>query len=139
MRYVAVDPGTRRSGLAVWDTDGGIPLPAGVVEHGDDAAGDLADAARQLGADVLVVGLPRNADGSEGPAARAARHLAMRLARMLGLLVGLLDERYTTAAALQALEGRTPSERARLVDTQAAVELLERLRAGEHLERATTE
>jgi putative pre-16S rRNA nuclease len=102
---VAVDPGTKRVGLAVSDPGGVIAQPVG-AEPGEPAA-TLADRLtariRELEASELVVGLPRRMDGALGPEAEAARQLAQRLRERTGLRVTMVDERLTSVAAERAL------------------------------------
>jgi putative Holliday junction resolvase len=104
MRTVAFDFGAARIGLAVTDPLGLTAQPLTVVKRTTPAR-DL-EAIRRALADrdvtTLVVGLPLNMDGSEGPAAKAARAFAELLAP-LGLPVEFVDERLTTIIAEAAL------------------------------------
>jgi putative Holliday junction resolvase len=104
LRVLAVDPGSKRVGLAVSDETGLIAQPLGdePAEPADTLVERLADKARAVGAAHVVVGLPVRLDGSQGPEAKAARELAGRL-RVMGLRVDLMDERLTSAAAERAL------------------------------------
>src|SRR4029077_20974253 len=100
-RVLAVDPGSRRVGLAVSDPTGTIaqPLPTVDAEPQDNLPERLAGVARDRGAIRIIVGLPRRLDGSFGPEAKAARALADAVRKASRLPVELVDERLTTAQA----------------------------------------
>jgi putative Holliday junction resolvase len=103
-RIVGVDHGSRRIGLAVGDTETGIAFARPALQR-RSAAVDLdtiAALARDEDASLVVVGLPRNMDGSEGPQAAAARDFGERLAA-IGLAVAYVDERLTTWQAAARL------------------------------------
>ena len=130
MRALGVDPGSKRIGLAVSDLSGTIASPLVVVHRTKSLRHDLAELARIAKAEeaeVIVVGLPINMDGSLGPAAKAATEFARRLATVTGVPVELHDERRTTDTAEQAmreggLDGRARRER---VDKVAAAVMLQ--------------
>ena len=128
-RVLAVDPGTRRVGVAVSDPTGTIaqPLAAVPAEPAATLAQRLAALAREQEATSLVVGLPRRLDGSLGPEARAARALAQELRRASGLAVSLVDERLSSAAAERALlaGGASRARRKQLSDQVAAALILQ--------------
>jgi putative Holliday junction resolvase len=130
MRALGVDPGTRRIGLAVSDLTGTIASPLMVLQRTKSPRHDLAELAKIAKAeeaDVIVVGLPINMDGTHGPAAQAATQFAARLATVAGVPVELHDERRTTVTADQAmreggLDGRARRQR---VDKVAAAVMLQ--------------
>ena len=134
---VGIDLGERRIGVAVSDPSGTLASPWGVVERSGDEHRDLdalAQAAVQLAAEHVVVGLPLSLDGRRGRAARAAQDEADRLGQVLearGIPVETFDERLTTVSAERALanaHGRGPRGRARRrarVDPAAAAVLLQ--------------
>lgn len=102
MRYLGVDPGRKRIGLAMSDPGGRLSNPYRVVERGGDqqrAAADIAELCRQEEVGEIVVGLPLNMDGSKGAAAQNAHRLAAELRRATGLPVHLWDERLTSVTA----------------------------------------
>jgi putative Holliday junction resolvase len=129
-RVMAVDLGDRRIGLAISDPTGTIASPAGFIER---RAGKrppltaLLAKAAALGATGFVVGLPLDADGAETPRTEEARRLALELSTRTGLDARLVDERFTTAAALQAIRAMDGSTRGRKgdVDAMAATLLLQ--------------
>jgi putative Holliday junction resolvase len=127
---LAIDLGDRRIGLAISDPTGTIASPAGFIER---RAGKrppltaLLAKAAALGAKGFVVGLPLDANGAETPRTEEARRLALELATRTGLDARLVDERFTTAAALQAIREMEGSTRGRKgdVDSMAATLLLQ--------------
>src|ERR1700735_1238693 len=90
MAIAALDLGRRRIGVAVTDAAAIGSHPVGIVERRALKADLEAIAAmlRDRSVEVVVVGLPLNMDGSEGPAARGARQFAESVAEALGVRVG---------------------------------------------------
>jgi len=138
-RILAVDLGDRRVGLAMSDPSRLIAQPAGFIER---RAGKrppltaLLAKASEVGATAFVVGLPLDAAGEDTPRALEARRLAHELEARTGHPARLLDERFTTAAALRAVKAMEGSTRGRRgdVDALAATVLLEQALAhGERL------
>ena len=133
MRVVGIDLGERRIGIAASDATGTLASPRCTVTRGADPDVDrksLADLAIDLGAHMVVVGLPIGLDGSEGRAARAARAEAKALEALLspaGIGVEMFDERFTTIRADQALAaaGRSGKSRRKVIDQSAAAVLLQ--------------
>ncbi len=142
-RILAIDLGDRRVGLAISDPTRLIAQPAG---HLDRRAGKrppltaLLAKASEVGATAFVVGLPLDEAGDDTPRAAEARRLAHELESRTGHPARVLDERFTTAAALRAVRAMEGSTRGRRgdVDALAATVLLEQaLAQGERLfERA---
>ena len=134
MRVLAVDPGSKRVGVAFSDPTGTIAqaLPTVAAEPLDTLAARLAAIAAEKEAARIVVGLPRRMDGSYGPEAKAARELAEAVRKASGLPVELVDERLTTAAAERSMisGGVRRAKRRATIDGVAAVLLLQ-----SHLDR----
>jgi putative Holliday junction resolvase len=125
---LAVDPGTVRIGVARSDRSGIIATPLTVVRRGKGDLDALASLAAAEEAIEILVGLPRSLSGREGPAAATARQFAGDLAaRVAPLPVRLVDERFTTSTAHEALRAGGKDSRARrqTVDAAAAAVLLE--------------
>ena len=129
MRILAIDPGSKRVGLALSDPTATIAqalatLPAEPVAT---LPSRIARVARTNEAARIVVGLPRRLDGSRGPEARAAQVLADAIRKESGLPVEMVDERLTTVAAERSLiEGGVKREKRRLtVDRVAATLMLQ--------------
>lgn len=129
-RIMAIDLGDRRIGLAISDPTGTIASPAGFVERREGKRPPLTALlakAAELGATGFVVGLPLDGDGVETERAAEARRLAHELSTRTGLAARLVDERFTTAAALLAIREMEGSTRGRKgdVDAMAATLLLQ--------------
>ncbi len=126
MRWIGVDPGGERVGLAICDGEERLAVPLEVVPASAAFPAVRSTAARER-AGGIVVGLPLLLDGSEGEAARSARRLGSRLAA-LGLPVEYCDERLTTWAAEEALRraGARAPGRSRPPDDIAAAMILQR-------------
>ena len=129
MNIVGVDLGHARTGLAVCDKAELLASPLGVIaqRNWDRLAEQIVEEARRAGAEALVVGLPRNMDGSEGESAQLAREMGQRLAALSGLPVDFLDERGTTLTAHGYLNETNTrgKKRKAVVDAVAAVIILE--------------
>jgi|SRR5271170_3324437 len=135
MSILALDLGKRRIGVAVTDVSGLAIHPLATIERGnpksDLKAINALIADRQV--ERVIVGLPLNMDGSEGPPAVAARAFAQALSEGLGLPVDLHDERLSSFEAKERLkEGlMRRAKRKRTVDQFAAVIILESWMAGQ--------
>lgn len=129
-RWLAVDLGDRRVGLAISDPTGTVATPAGHLER---RAGKrpplmaLLARAEALEAEGFVVGLALDEEGEDTPRAAEARRLAVELAHRTGRPCELIDERFTTAIALRAVKEMEGSTRGRKgdVDALAATVLLQ--------------
>lgn len=128
-RILAVDPGSRRVGVAVSDPTGTIAQPLTVLSAhpADTLIERLTTLTREHEATALVVGLPRRLDGRLGPEAEAALSLADQLRTATGLEVTMVDERLTSVAAERALlsSGASRARRRRLSDQVAAAMILQ--------------
>jgi putative pre-16S rRNA nuclease len=129
-RLLAVDYGERRIGLAVSDPTGTIASPAGHILRRPGKRPPIAEIVRRaeaLGARGFVVGLPLDESGEDTPRAAEVRRIAAELERRTGLPVKLLDERFTTAAALRAVREMGGSTKGRKgdIDALAATVLLQ--------------
>jgi putative Holliday junction resolvase len=128
MRFLAVDLGAKRTGLAFGDDETRIATPLEVLEipPGPRLLEAIAAVARTERPDAIVVGLPLNMDGSEGPAAAAARAFGASLAAASGTAVRFHDERLTSRAAEGDLAGLyTRKGRKRRLDAVAAARILQ--------------
>ncbi len=129
-RAIGVDLGSVRIGVAVAPDDVSVAVPYEVLERSGERARDhraLAGMVADVGAEVVVIGLPMSLDGSEGPAAKAVRAEAGEIETVLDVPVILVDERYTTVTAERMLaEGgvRGPARR-EVVDKVAAAVILQ--------------
>src|SRR5437660_4821359 len=104
-RWLALDYGERRIGLAISDPTGTIASPAGVIVRRANKRPPVAEIVRRavaLEARGFVVGLPLDGNGDETPRSAEARAVAAELTKRTGLPAELVDERYTTAARRRA-------------------------------------
>lgn len=127
-RYLGVDFGATRIGLAVSDPDGRVALPHSIVDSTSptEQVERVAQVARENGVDAVVVGRPRGLSGDAGPAEKKVNRFAGRLSSR-HLRVVLWDERFTTHGASAALEeqGLTAKEQRPLIDQVAATLILQ--------------
>lgn len=129
-RWMAIDWGERRIGLAISDPTGTIAGPGGVIERRAGKRAPVAELVRRavsLEARAIVMGLPLDGEGEETARSAECRRVAAELARRTALPVTLVDERFTTAAALRAVRDMGGSTRGRKgdVDALAATVLLQ--------------
>ena len=125
---LAVDPGSVRIGVARCDPGAMLATPLTVLRRGKGDLDALASLAEAEEAMEILVGLPKSLSGREGPAAITAKQFAADLAaRVAPLPVRLVDDRFTTATAHDALRAGGHDSRARRhsVDSAAAAVLLE--------------
>lgn len=129
MKILAVDLGTVRTGIAVSDPTEFIASPVCTIEQRDLEAlvMQIADIAVKQGAAEIVVGHPRNMDGSCGESAKRAEGFAESLSAVSGLPVKLWDERMTTLSAIGILNETNTrgKKRKAVVDTVAATIILQ--------------
>ncbi len=128
-RLIGLDLGEKTIGIALSDTLLTVATPMETLKRGKfgaDAAKIEAIAAEQ-GAGGLVVGLPLNMDGSDGPSAQSARAFARNFAGRSALPVLLWDERLSTAAVTRTLIDADTSRKRRgeVVDKMAAAYILQ--------------
>ena len=101
MIALSVDLGHARTGLAISDKNGFLASSLCVItEYNDEKLiQKIAEKVKETKAQIIVVGLPRNMDGSEGESAIRARELAARLSELTGVPHHMQDERGTTITA----------------------------------------
>ncbi|MQA00504.1 MAG: Holliday junction resolvase RuvX [Dehalococcoidia bacterium] len=104
VRWLAVDPGERRVGLAVCDPDERVAVPLEIVPA-DAAFPAIRSIVAREGIEGIVMGLPLTLRGDEGEAVRMARRLGARIVRQLAVPLEYEDERHTTSEA-ERLAGR---------------------------------
>lgn len=126
---LGLDLGTKTIGTALCDAGwrfatNGKTLPRGKWGRDKDA---IAALIADRSAKGIVIGLPRNMDGSEGPRAHSSRAYARNLSEAFGLPVLLWDERWSTQSAEAAMIGQDMSraKRAEAIDSHAAAIILQ--------------
>ncbi len=129
MRVMAIDYGDARTGVAVSDAAGLLAGYTTVIRsrQADWVADEIARIAAERQADELVMGFPRNMDGTEGPRAELYREFAKSVEEKTGTPVRLWDERRTTIEAHQILHasGKKMKAHKKNVDAVAASLILE--------------
>ncbi|MCD7732991.1 MAG: Holliday junction resolvase RuvX [Oscillospiraceae bacterium] len=129
MKILAVDYGDARTGLASCDKGESIASPVGTISewNRERLLQKIADKAHELGTELIVVGLPKNMDGSEGERADKCREFAAQLSELSGIETALWDERITTVEAIGILNETNVrgKKRKAVIDTVAATLILE--------------
>jgi putative holliday junction resolvase len=128
LRFLGIDHGTRRIGLAYGD-DIGVATPLGAISA-DDAAkrwAGLAAVVKERRITEVVLGHPINMDGSSGPKALEVEAFARRIQSEFGLPVHLVDERLTSYEAESTIppSKRRAVRKTGLVDSRAATIILQ--------------
>ena len=128
-RFLALDLGDRRTGLALGDSLTNIVSPIGTINvaKGPALLAALKKVLEENAPDEIVIGLPLNMDESEGAASKAVREFALQIAQLTNKPIHLHDERLTTfeADSRMAQSGRTHAEKKALRDSLAAAAILE--------------
>ena len=129
MKIMAIDYGDSRTGLAICDQTEFLARPLPQIQEKAIAkvVTKILEAAQQNQAEMLVLGLPRNMDGSEGARAEKSRKLAALLEKQSSLPVTLWDERSTTitAAGILSENGTFGKKRKQILDSVSATVILE--------------
>lgn len=129
MRVMAVDYGDARTGVAISDPTGLLAGFTTVIQShkGEFVAQEIAKLVQTHQVEELIMGFPRNMDGSEGPRAAIYRDFAAQLEEITGLPVTLWDERRTTIEAHAILHdsGKKMKQHKKNVDAVAAALILE--------------
>lgn len=130
MRILGLDLGDKKIGVAVSDPMGWTAQGLEVIHRKGSSSGviqRIQEIAGHYEVERIVVGLPRNMDGSPGPRAEKAKDFAGRLAKALDLPVEMWDERLTTVAAEKLLieADMSRARRRQVIDKMAAVLILQ--------------
>ena len=129
MRVMAVDYGDARTGVAVSDETATLAGQAWVIAEKDETAAvrAIADEAMERGVSRIVVGYPKNMNGTIGPRGEKSERIAELLRALCGIEVILWDERMTTKSAHRILSdvGKRGPKRKKTIDAVAASLILE--------------
>lgn len=129
MRIMAIDYGDARTGIAISDPTGSLAGFTTVIQShkSEFVAQEIARIAKERGVEELVMGYPRNMDGTEGPRAELYRAFADQVEAEAGMKPVLWDERRTTVEAHQILStmGKKTIKHKKNVDAVAATLILE--------------
>jgi len=134
MRYLAIDYGTKTTGLAICDPTETIVSPLAVLPTAKDLVDKILAIAHDENVEAVVLGLPLNMDGTSGPQAKIVQDFADKLKKQLEIPICFQDERLTTFAAEEKLVAREltrKKKRARL-DAVAAAEILQAFLDSKH-------
>jgi putative holliday junction resolvase len=128
-RLLGLDLGTKTIGMALSDVTRAVATPYRTLRRTKftDDAKAIAAAIAENGVGALVIGLPINLDGSEGPRAQSTRAFARNLAPLIEVPILLWDERLSTAAVERHLieAGASRKRRAEVIDRMAAAYILQ--------------
>ena len=129
MIIMSVDLGKARTGIAVSDSLESFAFPKAVINeyNTEKLVAKINDYSLELGAELIVVGLPKNMDGSEGFRAQECKEIAEKIKEATQKEIVLWDERCTTVSAHTALNftDTRGKKRKDVVDAVAAVIILE--------------
>ena len=129
MIIMSVDLGKARTGIAVSDKSESFAFPKTVITeyNTEKLVQKVAECSNEFGAELIVVGLPKNMDGSEGERAEECREIGEKISHKSGKKVIMWDERCTTVSAHTALNftDTRGKKRKAVVDAVAAVIILE--------------
>jgi putative Holliday junction resolvase len=127
MRYLAIDYGTKRTGLAICDAAETIASPLTVLHGRKDLLNKIADIVETENVGAVVVGLPLNMSGTESSQTKLALKFAEQLKGHLSIPVHLQDERLSSFGAEEKLAPAdfTRGKRKKRIDAIAAAEILE--------------
>lgn len=128
-RVLALDYGTKRVGMALSDPTGTLasPLPFVPATPFAKLYGTIKALVREKEINLILVGLPRNMDGTYGPSARAAEEFAKRLKEVVPIPIQMVDERLSTVEAGRRLRegGRKAQEQKGKIDSASAQVILQ--------------
>jgi putative Holliday junction resolvase len=127
MRYLAIDYGSRHTGLAVCDRNETLCSPLDVLDSTKGLTGKIAEMVKTEQIGAVVVGLPVNMDGSYGPQAQLVVKFATKLKQHLDIPVHLQDERLSSFAADEKFTGidLNKKQKQKRLDAVAAAQILE--------------
>ena len=128
-KYLGVDYGDKRTGLAECDLSGQLASGICTISEGGmrKTAERVKREAERLGCKKIIVGLPKNMDGSEGPRADVVKAFVALLSEICEIPIELFDERMTTMAAYRLLDssGTFGKKRKDVIDTLSAELILQ--------------
>lgn len=140
MIIMSVDLGKARTGVAVCDKSEFLASPHTVIfeKSPNKLLEKTAQTAKEVNAELIVVGLPKNMDGSEGESAQNARAFAEKLSELTGTTTVMQDERGTTVTAHNYLNvtNTRGKKRKNVVDAVAAMIILQDFLDGRKRDKA---
>ena len=126
MRYLAIDYGLKRTGLAICDQSESFVSPLAVIDNPKQVNQKIKDVICQENIEAIVVGLPLNMDDSEGFQAKRTKTFAAQMQNFTDLPVYFQDERLSSFAAEEKIAEAdfTRKKKKKRVDAIAAAEIL---------------
>ena len=126
MRYLAIDFGLRRTGLAICDQSETFVSPLVVIDKPGDVIPDIREIIKRENVEAVVVGLPYNMDGTEGSQAKKTRTFAARFASEIKIPVEFFDERLSSFEASEQMipADYTRKQKKKRIDALAAANIL---------------
>ncbi len=127
MRYLAIDYGTKRTGLAVCDEEETIATPLTVLHSRDNLVKQIVDTIEEECIEAVIIGLPFLMDGTEGIQAKRTRAFGVELEKAIDIPVLFHDERLSSFDAEEKLAGLelTNKRRKKRLDAVAAANILQ--------------
>jgi len=127
MRYLAIDYGTKRTGLAICDPTETIVSPLAVIKTGKNLLDKILEVVNSEDVGAIVLGLPLNMDNSQGPQAKLVLKFAEKLRKCLQIPIHLQDERLSSFEAEEKLlsANMKRSKVSERIDAVSAAEILE--------------
>lgn len=127
MRYLAIDYGDKRTGLAICDAKETIVSPLTVIHGQKDLLKKIADIVETEKVEAIVLGLPLNMDDSQGPQSQRVLNFADLLKTCINIPIHFQDERLSTFGAEEKLAAAdfTRGKRKKRLDAVAAAQILE--------------
>ena len=127
MRIIGLDVGEKRIGVAISDPDNIIAQPFDVIVRDGDEFARIAQIVEENSVGEIVVGYPKNMDGSAGPMAKKIEEFAGKISELVDVPVVFIDERLSTAEAERMMINADVSrkKRKKSIDKVAAAIILE--------------
>lgn len=127
MRYLAIDYGEKRTGLAICDAGEMIASPLAVVSGQSDLIPRILDVIEIENVEAIVIGLPLNMDDTEGPQVKSVKSFISRLKEHIDIPIHFYDERLSSFEAEKKLSGLdlTRKRKKKRLDAIAAAAILQ--------------
>jgi len=127
MRYLAIDYGLKRTGLAFCDVSETICSPHSVIDQPKNLIKQISEIVKTEGIKAIIIGLPLNMDGSEGRQSELVKKFAEKLKARVTVPIHFQDERLSSFAAEEKLDSAqmTRAQKKKHLDAVAAAHILE--------------
>lgn len=125
MRYLAIDYGSKHTGLAICDRGETIASPLAVIEGEKELLKKIVDMVETENVEAVVLGLPLNMDGSQGFQAKLVFRFAEQLKKLIDIPIHFQDERLSSFSAEEKSDEFTKGKKRKRLDAIAAAEILQ--------------